>query len=75
MVKNQALSESKSLMAWLDRRIEQVVCPSSVIKYQKKFMEMWKEVFPNEDVPQAYRDKVMKKYEEVKSTNKKQLEG
>lgn len=66
MNNNQTLSESESLMAWLDRRIEEVITPASFIRYQRKFLKMWEEVFPNDEVPQHYRDKVTKKYEELK---------
>lgn len=65
MDQNQTLSESESLMAWLDRRIEHTSCAASFRKYQQKFMELWKGVFPDDEVPKEYQEKVEEKYREI----------
>lgn len=63
---NLSLAEGESMMAWLERRINQTDDPSTIRTYQKKFVEMWKQNYVNtQDIPQDFKDKVERKWWEA----------
>jgi hypothetical protein len=60
------VKEAQSIMAWMDRRLE-VACEFTFPLYVGYFKKMWLGSFGSLDsVPQKYKEKLNRKYEELK---------
>lgn len=66
-VTSRILSESESIMAWLDRRLEYATSATEVNINVKRFLSIWSDFFGTTDnIPQWYKDKVEARYHELK---------
>jgi hypothetical protein len=62
----RTLSDSESMMAWLEHRIAQTTSAETVRTCQKKFLQMWRDHFGNtDDIPHDFKEKVTKRYAEL----------